>query len=354
VTGRHETTGPRHELKPWQRWRWTRWLTDHGVTTRSVALVIGVLLLQAGFIASYLGAFHDPKPHEIAVVITNEQVAQQLNALDGDPLKATVVADRAAAEQKIDDQDAYGAYIVGQQSDELLVASAANVAVATTLEEIFGQLAKQSSRPLTITDVKPLPTGDPRGLSGFYLVVGWTVGGYLVASALSISLGSRPANRRRASVRLGALAVYSVASGIVGAAISYAIVGGMPHHYVAVGATGALLVFGVGAVTMALQVVSSVLGIGLAVLLFVILGNPSAGGAYAWPLLPGFWAAIGPWLPPGAGLSALRSIVYFGNSKLLMPLLVLTAYAVVGIVATLLLAGRRPHMAAEIDEFGTD
>ncbi|MEV0268630.1 hypothetical protein AB0H43_07635 [Hamadaea sp. NPDC050747] len=342
----------RHQRDSWPQWRWVRWLADRGVSTRSVALVIGVLLLQAGFIASYLAAFHEPEPHEVAVVTTNDQVAQQLNGLSGDPLKATVVADRAAAVQKIDDQDAYGAYVVGPQNDELIVASAAGVAVTTTLEEIFGQLARQTGRKFTVTDVKPLPSGDPRGLSGFYLVVGWTVGGYLVASALSVSLGARPSTRQRAVVRLGALAAYALVSGIVGAWISYAIVGGMPHHYVGLAALGALLVFGVGAATMALQVVSGIVGIGLAVLLFVILGNPSAGGAYAWPLLPGFWRAIGPWLPPGAGLAAFRSIVYFGNSKLLMPLLVLAAYAVVGAVATLLLAGRRPHLATEIDEFG--
>jgi hypothetical protein len=323
------------------------------VSTRSIALVIGVLLLQAGFIASYLGAFHQPKPHEVAVVTTNDQVAQQLNGLSGDPLKASVVAGRAAAVQKIDDQDAYGAYVVGPQNDELLVASAAGIAVRSTLEEIFGRLSQQTGRTFTVTDVKPLPEGDPRGLSGFYLVLGWTVGGYLVASALSISLGARPATRQRAVMRLAALAAYAVISGVVGAWISYAIIDGMPHHFIGLAALGALVVFAVGAATMALQVVSGIVGIGLAVLLFVILGNPSAGGAYAWPLLPGFWRVIGPWLPPGAGLSAFRSIVYFGNSKLLVPLLVLSAYAVIGVAGTLLLAGHRPHLATEIDEFGT-
>ena len=103
----------------------------------------------------------------------------------------------------------------------------------------------------------------------------------------------------------------------------------------------ALVVFAVGAITMALQVWTGLIGIGLAILLFVVLGNPSAGGAYPAPLLPPFWAAIGPWLPPGAATDAVRGIVYFGGAGAGVAALVLVAYGVVGLVATLAGAGRR-------------
>jgi hypothetical protein len=92
---------------------------------------------------------------------------------------------------------------------------------------------------------------------------------------------------------------------------------------------------------MALQVLSGIIGIGLAVLLFVILGNPSAGGAYPLPLLPAFWSAIGPWLPTGAGVSAWRGLLYFDGAKIFFPLLVLAGYALIGVVVTLWVAGRR-------------
>jgi hypothetical protein len=45
-------------------------------------------------------------------------------------------------------------------------------------------------------------------------------------------------------------------------------------------------------------------GTALVILLFVILGNPAAGGAFARPLLPGFWATVGGLLPPGAGVDS--------------------------------------------------
>jgi hypothetical protein len=109
-----------------------------------------------------------------------------------------------------------------------------------------------------------------------------------------------------------------------------------------------LVVFAVGAVTAALQVWTGLVGIGLAILLFVVLGNPSAGGAYPAPLLPPFWAAIGPWLPPGAATGALRGIAYFGGAGAGLAGLVLAAYALGGVVATMLGAGR--NAAAEADE----
>ena len=99
---------------------------------------------------------------------------------------------------------------------------------------------------------------------------------------------------------------------------------------------------------MALQVWTGLVGIGLAILLFVVLGNPSAGGAYPAPLLPPFWAAIGPWLPPGAGTDAVRGIVYFGGAGAGRACLVLAAYALVGLVATLAGSGRGAPAAVPV------
>src|SRR5262249_2599907 len=103
---------------------WYRWLPENGVTIRAAVLVLGVLVLQLGFIASYLGAFHKPTPHEIAIAVTNPQAAPQLNALPGKPLHASVAADRAEAVRQIDNQDVYGGLVSGRSSDELLVVSA--------------------------------------------------------------------------------------------------------------------------------------------------------------------------------------------------------------------------------------
>jgi hypothetical protein len=224
--------------------------------------------------------------------------------------------------------------------DRLLVAGAEGGAVSSALTDVLTRIDAARQRTLVTDDVIPSRAADARGLSAFYLAVGWVVGGYLVASIIGVSSGSVPVTRGRGAVRLGALAVYAIVSGIGGVLITGPVLGVFSGHVVELAALGALVVFAVGAFTAALQVWTGLVGIGLAILLFVILGNPSAGGAYPAPLLPPFWAAIGPWLPPGAATGAIRGIVYFGGAGAGAAALVLGGYALVGVVATMLGAGR--------------
>ena len=200
------------------------------VTPRAFLMVFGVLLLQLGFIASYLGAFHNPKPREIPIAIAAPpgaaasiaaQTGARLNALPGHPVKAHTVADEATARAQIEDRSVYGAILLGaSQTDTLLVASAAGSSVSAALETVTQAVDQSQGRTSTVLDVVPAGRGDARGLSAFYLVVGWVVGGYLCAAILGIAGGARPTNRNRAVIRLGALALYAIVSGLGGAVLS--------------------------------------------------------------------------------------------------------------------------------------
>ncbi|MGC0312805.1 DUF3533 domain-containing protein [Kitasatospora acidiphila] len=319
------------------------------VTGRTAALVIGTLLLQLGFIASYVGALHHPTPHRLSIGVVappqlQPRVIGALSQVPNDAVKPVAVADQATAVDRIKDQKIYAALVVdptGTQ-DTLLVANARGTAAATAAEQIVTALDQGQGRTVRVEDVVPLAPGDGKGLSSFYLVVGWCVGGYLVASILGISAGARPANRRRALIRTGALALYSIAAGLGGAVITGPVLNALPGSVAGLWGVGSLVVFAVGASTMALQCLFGIAGIGLAVLVFVVLGNPSAGGVYPPPLLPPFWRAIGAWLPNGAGTDATRSVAYFGATNLTVPLLVLVAWAVAGLAVTLAAVALRP------------
>jgi hypothetical protein len=167
-------------------------------------------------------------------------------------------------------------------------------------------------------------------------VIGWIVGGYLVSSLLAVAKGSRPATLRRAIIRLLVVAPYAILSGLGGALIVDQGLGALTGHFIALWWLGALLVYGAIAVTMAFQILLGVMGIGLAVLVFVVLGNPSAGGAYQPDLLPAFWRALSGALPNGAGTDTVRRIVYFGSDGISVHLIVLAAYAIGGVLVTLL------------------
>lgn len=328
------------------------------VAPRTLLLGVGVLLLQFGFILSYLGAFHAPTPQHIPVsVVAPQQVSQsvvdRLNGIAGQPLDASAAIDEAGARTALSTAETSAVYVVdptGTQ-DRLLVASAGGTSVSGAVEQIFDRVAQSENRTVTVDDVVPLESGDGRGLSGFYLVIGWAVGGYLFASMLGVAKGARPATFPRALFRLGATIPYSLVSGIGGAVLAGPVLSALTGHLWALAGIGTLVVLAASTVTMAFQMLFGTLGIGLTVIVFVILGNPSAGGAYQPSLLPPFWRALHSVLPNGAGTDAVRRIVYFGSEGLTGPVAVLVTWTVAGILLTLgasaLVSRRRQRLVAE-------
>ncbi|MFC9396257.1 DUF3533 domain-containing protein [Streptomyces sp. NPDC057027] len=325
------------------------------VTPRAALLVVGVFALQLLFITSYVGALHNPKPTDVpfGVVAPQQQVAtavtDRLEKLPGDPFDPRVVATEAEARDQILNREIDGALIVDPRgrTDTLLVASGGGKVLSATLEAMITTLEAANQRLVRTVDVAPSSSQDFNGLSAFYLVIGWCVGGYICAAILAISAGARPANRERAIIRLGALALYAALGGLGGAIIVGPILGALPGSVAALWGLGTLVVFAVGAATLALQSVFGIVGIGLAILLIVIAGNPSAGGAFPLPMLPPFWRAIGPYLPPGAGTWAARSIAYFKGNDMTASMVVLSVWAMVGAAVTLVMSSVKREPTAE-------
>jgi hypothetical protein len=322
-------------------------VTD-AVTARATLLVLGVVALQLLFIASYVGALHDPAPKDVPFGVVAPsgaagRTADRLDRLPGSPLDARPVGDEADARKQILDREIDGALVVHARggADTLLVASGGGTVLATALEGLVARAEGAERRDVRTVDVAPASPRDFDGLSSFYLVVGWCVGGYLCASILAISTGARPATPRRAVIRLIVMALVAVVGGLGGAVIVGPVLDALPGGVAALWGLGALVTFAVGAATLALQGVFGVVGIGLAILLVVIAGNPSAGGAFPLPMLPPFWRAIGPALPPGAGTWTARSIAYFEGADVTAALLVLSGWAVAGVAVTVLAAARR-------------
>ena len=312
------------------------------IAPRTLALGVGVLLLQFAFILSYIGAFHSPSPHRIPVIVVAqdgvaEQVVEQLNAIPGQPLEASASDDTRVALQALRAGETSGVYVVSAADthDFGIVASGGGTSVATAVEDLFDAAAKQHDRTVSIQDAVPLDPGDARGLSGFYLVIGWAVGGYLFAAMLGVAKGSRPATLPRAVWRLGATVPYALASGLGGAVIAEPVLGALSGHFWSVAGIGVLVTLSAATVTIALQTLFGVIGIGLTVVIFVILGNPSAGGAYQAPLLPPFWRAISGFLPNGAGTEAVRRIVYFEAHGVMQNVVVLLVWIAAAVGVTL-------------------
>ena len=313
------------------------------MSPRTLLMGLGVLLLQFGFIVSYIGAFHHPIPHRIPVTVVAAhasvagQVADRLNSLPGQPFRAKPGSSEGAARNALRADETSAVYLIDAAgcNDRLLVASAGGSSVSAAAEEIFTKIAQQQRRSIAVDDVVPVQPGDARGLSGFYLVIGWVVGGYLFAAVLGVAKGERPATFRRAVWRLAATVPYSVLSGMGGALIVGPLLAALNANFWAVSGIGALATLSAATVTVAFQTLMGVVGIGLTVIVFVILGNPAAGGAYQPALLPPFWRALSTVLPNGAGTEALRRITYFDGHSLHTSVIVLIGWIVAGTILTL-------------------
>lgn len=327
------------------------------VSFRAFGLVLGGLLIQLAFTISYLGAFHSPTPHRIPVAVVAPQQASakivaKLNGLDGEPVRATAAASESAARQQLLDRSVDAGFLFNAtgRTDTLLVASAGGPSVSQTAAQLAQKIEAAQKRQVTVTDVKAPNTGDGRGMASFYLVLGWVIGGYLTATIVNMAAGSRPANRHRIAIRLGALAVYALVSGVAGAVIVGPVFDALSGHFWALTGIGTLVVFASAATSLALQTLLGMLGTGLTILLFVVLGNPSSGGVYPSVLLPPFWSAIGQALPPGAGTTLVRNTVYFDAHATATAWWVLAAYAVGGTVVALASAAWRGRSkAATVD-----
>lgn len=65
--------------------------------------------------------------------------------------------------------------------------------------------------------------------------------------------------------------------------------------------------FATGIFTLGLRAAVGIAAVPLAIAVFVILGNPSAGGAFGPNVIPTLYRAIGRWITPGAGTEAFAA-----------------------------------------------
>ncbi len=304
----------------------------------SLWLVPAMVVMWTGlFGLSYLAALARPVPHRIplAVVASAPAAARIVGALRlGAPVaidprgyRGLGQARSALLARRVD-----GVLAVGPAVETLYVAQAAGPPIATVLGDVAGKLAAQQHVPLEVRDLVPLPGGDSSGLGLFYLVLACVLGGYVGTIMIMAHTSPMPAGQR--IMQLAGTAALCGASLV---ALARLVLDSDPLPASAV-AVAALTVFAVAVCTWALLAALGRLAVPIAISLFVIVGSPSSGGAIPRPLLPGFYSTIGRWLPNGAAVSALRDMTYFRAASPARPLLVLTGWAVIGLISALVVS----------------
>lgn len=311
-----------------------------GYKLLGLALLV-VLLVQAAFVSSYVGALHSPKPRDVQIAVVGPSplaaaVAKQVG------FEVVPYASEAAARQAIDHRTIEAAFIGAPGGSTLLVVPAAGPLMAATIANAFGAGAAVANQKLTVVQVHPLPSGDAGGATSFLVVMALVVGGYLAAT-ISLVFGGAATRHRR----LIALAAVSLAGSFLTDLIAGPVIGALPSSkFVVLWALFMLVMTAVAFSTAGLQTLFGPGGTLIVVVVFVIFGAPAAGGTVPSAFLPGFWRVIGPYLPAGAGTTAVRNTVYFSGHEIGLALLVLAAYVVVGALVVTTIRRRKQAAAA--------
>ena len=297
--------------------------------TVGVLIAILVVAAQALLIPLFAAPAAHLAPRDLPIAVAGPpQLAAQLEAAHPGAFAVETVADAAAADAAIKNREVYGAVLVTPAGPEVHVASAA----APTVASLLTQAAAQLGPATPVRDVVPLATGDPRG-TGF-------AAGFLPLAITSLAAGVLIFFLVRGRIaRLTALLTYGLAAGLVVAAVQQAGLDILPGDYLPVAGALGLFALAVAAAMTGLGAVLARPGIGLGALLFFLVGNALGAVAAAPELLPQPWGAVGQWLPIGAGADLVRSAAYFDGNGSAAAMTVLMAYAIGGLVLTLI--GRR-------------
>src|SRR5262249_25305277 len=137
-----------------------------------------VLFVQALFVLSYVGALHDPKPHDVPFGVIGSSplpvaVGKQFS------LKVRTYSSEAAARSAIDHRRIDGAFVATPGGGTLIVVPGASNAGAAGLTAAFGAAAAALKQRLAVVPIHPLPKGDSIGNVSFLVVMALILGGYL-------------------------------------------------------------------------------------------------------------------------------------------------------------------------------
>lgn len=301
----------------------------------AVALVIGVVVVQALLVPLFASPAANLGPRDLPIAVAGpaqavDGVAQKLAEHDG-AFEITKLADADAADRAIRDREVYAAIVVTPTGPELHTATGAGPAVAALLTGAAQQLG--NGTPVTVVDVVPSTPDDPRG-GGFaaaYLPLLLT--GMVVGILLTLLVSSWAA-------RLAGVLGYAALSGLAGALVMRDWLGVIGGGYWADAGTIGLVGLAVSGTLAGLGSLLGRPGIGLGALIVFIVGNPLSAVAAAPELLPQPWGAVGQGLPAGAGATLLRSTAFFDGAGGGTAALVLSAYAIVGLILIVFSRGK--------------
>lgn len=338
-----------------------------------IARVVGLGLALAAVVAVIVLAFSWPsvtaEAKDLPIAITGPAEAVEAAEAAVDEQQPGAIAfvevdDRDAAVSAIETREVYGAVVLGQ-APEVLTTSAGSLVVAqllgtvaTNLEEGVNAQAAAAAEAagaptapphidVAVTDVVPLADTDPRGTglaaALFPLVLGGMLGG--IAISLSVIGAMR---------RVLAVVVYAAAGGLVLAGILQGWFGALQGDYWLNAAAIGLALAAIAAPITGFVALFGRAGIAVGPVVMLLFANPISAAAIPKEFIAEPWGEIGQWFPPGAAATLVRDLSYFPAADTTFPWLVLAAWAVGGLLLSVVghfrtAGGAEPNAEAAVE-----
>ncbi len=316
---------------------------------RRVVVVCTVVLVAQGVGLALLARdVREPRPHQapvtvVAPPIVAQELAGEVNALEGTPLEVTPSDDREAAVHDVRHGVAVAAAIVdltGTQ-DELVLSGSTDARLSRAVLEQVRAIETSHGRTLTVHRVSVSAVQDDVVRR---LAVGFGAFGFVLALALSLRFGPVARSLRLGTRRVLAVSAISLAAGYAAAALLPGVSGLGPTEQLALAGVLALGAVVAATVTLALEGVAGFGGLGLSGVFYLVVATPQLLGTDPH-LLREPWPVLAGWTPPGATVEALSAIALYGGAGIRLPMLVLAVWFLAAVLG--LLVSRRERARAQ-------
>ena len=280
-----------------------------------ILVALGICaFMECLFAITYMSAGHAPKATNLPFGVTGSSPI--LTAAEKTfSLKVTRYPDESAVKTAIDQAQIWGALIPHTRAppSTLIVVPSISDLAPLDLAVRFENAAKSAGQKLTVQQYAPvpLPTKDPFGLVQWLMLIPLLIGGYMSSTLLMAATG-KAAGRWRAAQ----LAGFAIAAGlVVDLVVCFWLQGFASGKFWIVWPICSLIIAVVAFVAAILQKLIGAAGTLLTIIVVILFGNPSSGGATGAPYLPTFWRDLGPYLPPRNAYILLHHTIYFNRQR---------------------------------------
>lgn len=295
--------------------------------------IASVTLVLTAVIVVFLIAFALPNiyasPRHVPIALVAAEpfataIPKGLDTLSPGSFTVSVVDSPQKARQLILDRSIYGAIVMEKSGLTVFIASAASYPVSAAITAVGQQIGQRVSLPVKVDDIVPFSQSDPRGIGLSAGALPIALGGWIAAVGIIATV-------RGARQRVIAAASFAIVGGLTLTAVLQFWLGTFNGNYWPTALCAALGIAATCFLVLGLQQLLKGIGIGIAAVLLILLGNPLSGLSSAPELLPEPWGAVGQLLPPGATGTLLRNVAFFDGAGAVTSILTLTFWLFAGL-----------------------